>query len=66
MAPLRKPGDEGTVILCRVIDGGTLPENPLMPLGALDMEIAALIETATSEVGVVTTCPSLGRELPCG
>ena len=62
-APLRKPGDAGTVMLCSVIDGGMLLENPLMPLGALDIEIAAARVTGTSELGGVTMWPSLDKEL---
>ena len=66
VAPLRKPGDEGTVMLWRVIDGGRLPENPLIPLDVVDMEIAAARVTGTSELGEDTTCASLDRELVWG
>ena len=65
MAPLRKPGDEGTAMLCRVIDGGILPEYPLMPLGVLVMLTAAERGTGTSELDWEGTCPSLDREAPC-
>lgn len=60
VAPLRKPGDEGTAMLCRLIDGGR-PEYPLIPLGALDMLIAAARVTGTSELAGECTCPSLTR-----
>lgn len=66
MAPLRKPGDEGTAMLCRVIDGGRPPEYPLMPLGVLVMLIAAERGTWTSELDGEATCPSLDNEAPCG
>ena len=38
-------------MLCRVIDGGRFPVNPLMLFGALDMEIAAVRVTGTSVFG---------------
>lgn len=66
VAPLRKPGDEGTAMLCRVIDGGSPPEYPLMPLDVLVMLIAAERGTWTSELDGEPTCPSLDREAPCG
>lgn len=66
-APLRKPGEEGIAMLCRVIDGGRLVENPLMPFAALDIEITVPGATWTSEFGGDTTCPaSVGNELLCG
>ena len=54
-------------MLCRVIDGGRLVENPLMPFAALDIEITVPGATWTSEFGGDTTCPaSVGNELLCG
>lgn len=65
VAPFRKPGEEGTAMLWRVIDG-RFPVNPLTLFGALDMEIAAVRVTGTSVFGWDTTCPSFVRELACG
>ena len=66
VAPLRKPGDEGTAMLCRVIDDGRPPVYPLIPLGVLVMLIAAERGTGTSVLDGEATCPSLDREAPCG
>lgn len=66
MAPLRKLGDEGTAMLCNVIDGGSPPEYPFIPLAALDMLIAAEWVTGTSEWAGETTCASLARDALCG
>lgn len=51
VAPFRKPGDEGTAMLCNVIEGGRFPVNPLILLGVLGMEIAAARVTVTSDEG---------------
>lgn len=64
VAPLRKLGDEGTAMLCNVMDGGSPPGYALIPFTALDMLIATEGVTGTSELE--TTCASLARDPPWG